>query len=191
MGNLVVCCKEGASKDTDPSEFARNNDKLIRKNKRIMRSRYVDNSPTKMMIVHHETESDEEDDTQDNTFDPRPSDLSEQKQEEQPDDKAVEISDAPQSEEKVEEDKVHDSNDDSKILKDLPEDSPYDVKPMIEPDMEQSDMPIARKRTHRRNNHIIKDPHDSKVNRMKTFYGMTGHRKDQPMSPIMTVTCEE
>ena len=117
-----------------------------------------------MMIVHHETEE-EDDDTQEETFGPPQSD---QKAEEQP-------------EEKVEQFSVHDSNDDSKILKDvqvlaeeLPEDNPYDVKPMIEPDMEQNEMPIARKRTHRRNNHQVKDLHDSKVNKMKTFYGVTG-----------------
>ena len=191
MGNLVVCCKEGASKDIDPSEFARNNGQLIRKNKKVIRSHYVSpkKSPSKMMIVHHETEE-EDDDTQEETFDPPQSAQSDQKAEEKPDDS--------QPEEKVEQFSVHDSNDDSKILKDvqvlaeeLSEDNPYDVKPMIDPDME-NEMPIARKRTHRRNNHQIKDLNDSKVNKMKTFYGVTGYRKDHPMSPIFTViTCDE
>ena len=58
MGNVIICCKEGASKDTDPSEFARLNNTLIRKNKRHMRSNYVSQSPTKKMVIHHETEED-------------------------------------------------------------------------------------------------------------------------------------
>ena len=47
--------------------------------------------------------------------------------------------DPPQTDEKAEEENVHDSSDDQKIisktpsiLKDDPEDTPYDVQPMIE-----------------------------------------------------------
>ena len=50
---------------------------------------------------------------------------------------------------------------------------------MIEPDDEQNAMPIARKRTHRRNNHLIKGDEkspESKMNRLKTIYGVAGKR---------------